>query len=340
MMNVRAARGVAASELLNLENAVMSLRNWVARVVLVAGMAATFLLFPATGISAGAQPSDIDAWAAKIKRLAPGKPTVPLTTARPHKALVFSLATGYQHTVIPFVDRMLEIVGQKAGVFQTTVTRDIEDLEAAKLAQYDLLILNNNCSVGPRRNLFLDVLESAARYKNMSGADRQAKSDALENAILAFVRGGHGLVVIHGAPTLLNNSPKFTAMVGGAFDYHPPNQMVTVRVVEPSHPLLEAFHGKDSFVHRDEPYCFKGTYDKLDFRPLLVFDASTVKDKRGKFSKQPRYSAWIKPYGKGRVFYCSPSHFAMSYENPTLLRFVLDGIQYAAGDLKCDDSTP
>ena len=23
-----------------------------------------------------------------------------------------------------------------------------------------------------------------------------------------------------------------------------------------------------------------------------------------------------------------------------MLRFVLDGIQYAAGDLKCDDSTP
>ena len=25
---------------------------------------------------------------------------------------------------------------------------------------------------------------------------------------------------------------------------------------------------------------------------------------------------------------------------PTLLRFILDGVQYAAGDLKCDDSTP
>jgi type 1 glutamine amidotransferase len=53
-----------------------------------------------------------------------------------------------------------------------------------------------------------------------------------------------------------------------------------------------------------------------------------------------RYVAWIKPHGKGRVFYCSPSHFPESYESPTMLQFLLDGIQYAAGDLECDDSTP
>jgi type 1 glutamine amidotransferase len=53
-----------------------------------------------------------------------------------------------------------------------------------------------------------------------------------------------------------------------------------------------------------------------------------------------RYVAWIRSYGKGRVFYCSPSHFPESYESPTMLQFVLDGVQYAAGDLKCDDSTP
>ena len=53
-----------------------------------------------------------------------------------------------------------------------------------------------------------------------------------------------------------------------------------------------------------------------------------------------RYVAWIKPHGQGRVFYCSPSHFPESYQSATLLQFILDGVQYAAGDLKCDDSTP
>ena len=51
-----------------------------------------------------------------------------------------------------------------------------------------------------------------------------------------------------------------------------------------------------------------------------------------------RYISWIKPYGEGRVFYCSPSHNAQSFENPKLLQFMLNGIQYALGDLECDDS--
>ena len=51
-----------------------------------------------------------------------------------------------------------------------------------------------------------------------------------------------------------------------------------------------------------------------------------------------RYISWIKPHGEGRVFYCSPSHNAQSFENPQLLQFMLNGIQYALGDLKCDDS--
>lgn len=307
---------------------------------LFVGVATAMLLFPAVGMPAGEQPADIDAWSAKIRQLAPSEPAAPVSSPSPHKALVFSLKTGYNHTVIPYVDRILQILGKKCGVFHATITRDIEDLTAENLAKYDILILNNNCSVGPRRNLFLDVLESEARYKDLSPAARQAKSDALEQGMLDYVRNGKGLVVIHGAPTLLNNSPKFTKMVGGAFDYHPPNQVITVRIVEPSHPLLAAFSGKDSFTHRDEPYCFKGTYDKMDFRPLLVFDASTVKDAKNKFSTKTRYSAWIKPFGKGRVFYCSPSHFAASYEDPALLQFVLAGIQYTTGDLKCDDSTP
>ena len=69
-------------------------------------------------------------------------------------------------------------------------------------------------------------------------------------------------------------------------------------------------------------------------------DAKAIKDPKGQIGKLPRYVAWIKPYGKGRVFYCSPSHFPESYESSTLLQFLLDGVQYASGDLKCDDSTP
>ncbi len=276
-------------------------------------------------------------WTATIRAKAPATPTA---KAPKRKLLVFSLRTGYDHKVMPHVDCVFRVLGEKSGAFETTVSVDIEDLAPTRLAAYDVLVLNNNCSEGPRRNLLLDELESNKTYSSMTKQQRQAKSDALEKSLLDFVAGGKGLVVVHGAPTLLNNSAKFTEMVGAAFDYHPPNQSVTVRVVDDAHPLVAAFRGKGPFIHRDEPYCFKGAYEKLDFRPLLSMDTKGLKDPAGRAGKMVRYVAWIKPYGKGRVFYCSPSHFPESYESPTLLRFILDGTQYAAGDLKCDDSTP
>ena len=274
-------------------------------------------------------------WTAKIQKLAPARPTV---EAPKRKLLVFSLFTGFKHDVVPHVDRVFEALGKKSGAFDATQTVDIEALAPQGLAAYDVLVLNNNCSINPRRNLFLDELERNARYHDLTEAERKAKADLLERSLLDFVAGGKGLVAIHGAPTMLNNSAKFNEMIGAAFDYHPANQELTLRAVNADHPLLAAFHDKTPFIHRDEPYCFKGAYEKLNFRPLLSLDVEGIKDPKGQVGKMVRYVAWIKPYGKGRVFFCSPSHFPESYETPTLLRFLLDGVQYASGDLKCDDS--
>jgi type 1 glutamine amidotransferase len=272
---------------------------------------------------------------AKIQELAPAKATV---DAAKRKLLVFSLFTGFKHDVVPYVDQVFEILGKKSGAFDTVRTVDIEALAPQGLAAYDVLVLNNNCSIGPRRNLFLDELERNPRYRGLTAHQQQSRADSLEQSILDFVAGGKGLVVIHGAPTMLNNSAKFTEMVGGAFDYHPPSQELTLRAVNADHPLVAAFRGKEPFVHRDEPYCFNGPYEKLNFHPLLSLDTTGINDPKGEMGKLVRYAAWIKPYGKGRVFYCSPGHFPESYETSTLLQFLLDGVQYASGDLKCNDA--
>ena len=65
-------------------------------------------------------------------------------------------------------------------------------------------------------------------------------------------------------------------------------------------------------------------------------DEKTRNDKR--VVGDVRYVAWIKKYGTGRVFYCGPSHQPESFQTKEMLRFVLDGTQYALGDLPCDDS--
>nr|HPM79370.1 ThuA domain-containing protein [Candidatus Anammoximicrobium sp.] len=246
------------------------------------------LLLFAVGVSAAAAERIPDAnpqivpptpeWEGVVREAAPARPTV---QAVKRKLLVFSRFTGYDHKVIPHVDRVFEILGRKSGAFETTVRVDIESLARESLAAYDVLVLNNNCSKGPRRHLFLDVLETEAQYQGLTQAEREAKANALEQSLLAFVAGGKGLVVIHGAPTMLNNSEKFTEMVGGAFSYHPPNQEVTVRTVDTGHPLVAAFQGKEPFIHRDEPYCFNGPYEKFDFRPLLSMDTDGLRDPKG-----------------------------------------------------------
>jgi hypothetical protein len=44
----------------------------------------------------------------------------------------------------------------------------------------------------------------------------------------------------------------------------------------------------------------------------------------------------VKPFGEGRVFYTCLGHNPATFENPKFLQHVLDGIQFAVGDLKAD----
>jgi type 1 glutamine amidotransferase len=230
-------------------------------------------------------------WQAAMAKAAPAKPTI---QAAKRKLLVFSRFTGYGHQVIPRVNRVFEILGAKSGAFEATVSLEIEAFTPESLATYDVLVLNNNCSKGPRRNLFLDILETDAKYQGLTAAERETKAKAFEQSVLDFVAGGKGLVVVHGAPTMLNNSAKYTEMVGGAFYYHPPNQELTVHTVDARHPLVAAFQGKEPFIHRDEPYCFNGPYGQLNFHVALLSTASiNAFEARDRACNHPRPYRWI-----------------------------------------------
>jgi uncharacterized protein len=285
------------------------------------------------------------AWTAKIEQLAPAKPTA--KPKAPRRVLLFSLATGYYHTVIPHTDVVVKALAKKTGAFEVVQTDDIEMFSPEKLKDFDAVILNNTCSINTGRNLFLDVLRGAgsakklgAKYKNLTDEQREAKAAELEQGLLDYVASGHGLICIHGGISLVNSSPKFGEMLGGSFGFHPVLQQVTLDLVEPNHPLLAGFEGK-GLIHVDEPYMFTGDYAKKNFRPLLRMDVTKL-DKRSRsnpaITGEVRYVAWIKPYGKGRVFYSGPGHQPETFETTAMLRFLLDGMQYALGDLKCDDS--
>lgn len=272
------------------------------------------------------------AWKDKIRALAPEKATFP---AKKKKVLVFSLHTGFDHWVRPHTEEMVKILGEKSGAFTVTASKDISMMELNALEKFDVLVLNNTNSKPDQRHLFWDKLKE-------SGADSSTvmkQALELESNLRKFVERGGGLFVLHGANTTFNNSLDFSRLLGGSFDYHPPQQAIQVRLEDPKHPLVQAFPA-EGFNHVDEPYFYKNAYAELDFKPLLYFNNAEIKNQRKgqELTEGKTYVAWIRAEGKGKVMYASPSHNAQSFENPDLLQFYLDGMQYVAGDVECDET--
>ncbi len=268
------------------------------------------------------------AWLSKIAALTPERPTV---VAKKRNVLVFSLHTGFKHWVIPHSAAVIKSIANKTSAFTITETRDAEMFTLKNLQQFDVVVMNNNCSIGPRRDLFYDALESVA-----DTIERAKRAAQLENNLLKYIKKGGGLVILHGGIVMQNNSEAVSKMTGGSFDYHPVQQLLNVKLVDTNHEMVRAFDGA-GFQHVDEPYFFKNAYEDYNFRPLLYIETRELELKKPE-AQNIKYISWIKRYGKGRVFYSSPSHNAQSYDNPKLIAFLMDGLQYAAGDLKCDDS--
>jgi len=271
-------------------------------------------------------------WLSKLERIAPSEPTVKNVSKK--KILVFSKATGFYHWTIPHNIEMLKILAKKSNAFEIHVGYDIEKFDKKNLKKYDAVILNNSNPIGSKRDLFYDLLKA-----NTSLTDEQIaiKAPIYEMNLINYVANGGGLMLLHGAIVVQNNSVAFSKMTGGSFDYHPKQQRMHVKEVDANHPLVRAFKG-NGLTHVDEPYFFKNAYFEYNFRPLLYIEVDKLEDVRKAANNNINYVSWIKKHGKGRVFYSSPSHNAQSLDNPELLQFFLDGMQYVVGDLKCDDS--
>ncbi|WP_339706408.1 ThuA domain-containing protein [uncultured Kriegella sp.] len=272
-----------------------------------------------------------DEWISKIEKLAPSKATV---KADVKKVLVFSQHTGFYHWTAPLNVEMLKVLGTKSGAFEITNSYDIDSFDTDNLKAYDAVVLNNCNPAGPKRDLFWDLLQ---KNSNLSDEKIAALSKKYENNLLDYVAKGGGLLILHGAITVQNNSMEFSKMTGGSFDYHPKQQEMHLKEYDKKHPLVKAFKGK-GLTHVDEPYFFKNAYFDYNFRPLLYIEIDKLKGMKKEVDQKVNYVAWIKRHGQGRVFYTSPSHNAQSLDNPELLQFLLDGMQYVVGDLKCDDS--
>jgi type 1 glutamine amidotransferase len=271
-------------------------------------------------------------WLSRIERIAPNGSSNKHVSKK--KILVFSKATGFYHWTIPHNIEMLKILAKKSNAFEIHVGYDIDKFGKKNLKKYDAIILNNPNPIGPKRDLFYDLLKANS---SMSEAEIAIEAPKYEKNLIDYVAKGGGLMLLHGAIVVQNNSRAFSDMTGGSFDYHPKQQRMHIKEVDSTHPMVRAFKG-NGFTHVDEPYFFKNAYFNYNFRPLLYIEVAKLEGVRKEVKNNINYVSWIKRHGKGRVFYSSPSHNAQSLDNPELLQYYLDGIHYVVGDLKCDDS--
>ena len=256
----------------------------------------------------------------RITRACPDKPLA--APAKPRRLLIFSRTENFTHDAISVAEKALTILGERTGAFAAEVSYDYDVFDAARLADYDALVLNN-----------------AQQLKIPAGAPRQA--------LLDFVRGGKGLVLIHSAVSNFDDFPEAKKMVGGAGAGHPWGHYLAWRfkVEEPDHPITAGLDPA-GFSFKDEQYQYdQNSTGRHNVRVLVSLDMSdpaTAKDDKGKArgfrTDGLNPVVWIRAADQGRVFVSGFGHNQEGYWDPRLLRLNLAGIQYALGDLKADDA--
>lgn len=241
------------------------------------------------------------------------------TPAHPRRVLVFDRTEGYVHASIPFGDEALVRLGEKTGAYTANVSAEMAAFSPASLASYDAVVFHNTT-----RLAFTDP------------AHRQA--------LLDFVAAGKGVAGIHAATDNFPTWPEGQDLIGGVFHSHPwrANDVSAIKLDEPAHVLNSAFAGRGFWV-REELYQIAGPYGRDHQRVLLSLDMSRPENARpGDALKRTDGDfpvSWIKTRGAGRVFYTSLGHNKDIFTTPEILQHILDGLQFALGDLSAD-ATP
>ncbi len=238
---------------------------------------------------------------------------------------------------MPYGSYAMRALGERSGAYKPVVTGDLAMFLPENIRQFDAVVLNN--TAGPwitPSNADMDRPEFRKH-----GADKEAVEQVLRKSLMDYVAGGGGLMAYHFATGANTHWPEFLELLGGRFAGHPWHEEVGIRVDEPDHPLVAAFDGKDfrltdEIYEHSDPHDPRKPQDLSKVRVLLSLDKArtNMEVKWIRFPEEEFAQAWVKPHGKGRVFYTGFGHRTELYRDPTIMQFYLDAIQFACGDLE------
>ena len=186
---------------------------------------------------------------------------------------------------------------EMSGKFEVVVSEEPLVLEsAAALATYDVILLN---------------------YYNWQ---RPTITDKAKENLLAFVRGGKGLVSFHFSARAFEEWPEYRNLIGRIWTKgsgHGPRGSFNSKVVAKDNFITQ---GTNDFAADDELYA------------KLVGDApiTVLVEAYSDWSKRIEPMAWTLDYGKGRVFNVVYGHDASACRNPDFARLLVRGTKWVA----------
>ncbi len=260
----------------------------------------------------------------KITAATPQKPAATPKASR--RLLIYDANIGYGganggHRSIPAANMAIELFA-KTGAYEAVFSNDLENFKYDRIQKFDAVFLNN--TVG---QIFVDP--------------------EIRAGLSRFVREGGGLAGYHGTSHASMDWAEFGEILGAVEGSHrEPTEMATVKIDDPTSPLVAAFGGK-SFVHQDEFYRFvEGPLSRDKVRVLMSMDIEKTDLNQGRGCGRPcvrpdaDYAlSWIHNYGKGRVFFTALGHTPAFFATANLSDFFFRGIQFVLGDLEAD-TTP
>lgn len=240
---------------------------------------------------------------------------------RKKRILVIGAVKGYQHDATSYGMATLWKLGQESGLWETYIRTDTQLLTKKKLT-------------GNARNL--DYFDAIAFYTT----GELDVDDEQKAALMSFIKeDGKGFIGIHSANDTFYKWPEFGEMIGGYFDQHPWNTFNAPVIVEdPANPMMKAF--PKAFTIYDEIYQAKD-FSRERVRVLARLDESKIDLANPRVHRTDKdfAVAWIREYGKGRVFYSTFGHTEQSWNTPDVQKMWLEAAKWCLR-LTEADATP
>ena len=248
------------------------------------------------------------------------------------RVLVVTATQGFRHTdaIVTSTERLKQ--AESTSEFRFEFTEDPSALNAPNLAKYDVLFLNNSTLRIAIQDPGDSASRAAVKWPNTGVANPVTREQ--QEAIASFVREGRGLVAVHAGVDAFYGWPEYRDVVGGGlFLSHPFTRVARVTVEDPKNPAVSHFGSSVSFK---EEYYYLDRNPRPHSHVVMSLDLTSV----GDTTRTDHPLAFIRRYGKGRVYVNVLGHFAETWKRDDYLTSVLQGIRIAAGRLATDFSVP